>query len=133
MSDPYDGMAKVVKKINDYKFAINRGSQHGVKVGDNYLVFRLGENISDPDTGEDLGVLEIVIGRAKVTHTQDRLATLESSETKKIAGTTRRIKREGGIGLIAMMNAPTVEEIEEGAETYQSEIEVKPGDIARQV
>jgi hypothetical protein len=38
-----------------------------VNVGDSYAVYRLGEPIKDPDSGEVLGQDEKKIGRIKVT------------------------------------------------------------------
>src|SRR5262245_55255371 len=130
MDDKYKSMAKVVSKIDDYKFVINRGVEHGVKLGANYLVFGLGDHLRDPDTGEDLGVLEIVRGRAKVTHVQEKLATLESTEVVITPGTTRKVKRSSR-SMFAMLDVPTEEEIEEGAQRHIAEIEVHPGDIAK--
>jgi hypothetical protein len=135
MEEKYKDMAKVVTKIDDYQFVINRGSEHGVKIGANYLIFRLGDRLEDPDTGEDLGVLEIVRGRARVTHVQERLATLKSSEMTFTPGTKRTIKRQGGGlgGLTAFLNVPSEEEIEEGRESHLSVINVTRGDIARPI
>lgn len=74
--------AKVVKILNQFEVVINRGSEAGVSENDVFLVYALGEEVKDPDTGESLGKLEIVRGRAKVTHVQETMATLRSIETK---------------------------------------------------
>lgn len=134
MENQYKDMAKVVSTIDDYRFVINHGSKNGVEVGANYLIFQIGDNIIDPDTGEDLGPLEIVRGRARVTHVQERLATLESSETVVIPGRKRIIKRRAASGIAAaLLNMPSVEEIEEGSEIHMSEISASIGDIARPI
>jgi hypothetical protein len=52
---------------------INHGSRQGVKVGDQFVVFGIGPHIADPDTGEDLGILERVRGRGEVVHVQEHL------------------------------------------------------------
>jgi hypothetical protein len=132
MDEPYRSMAKVIQKIDDYKFVINRGSANDVKLGSTYLIFRLGEMLIDPDTLEQLGILEIVIGRARVVHIQERLATLESAETTTVPGTIKKVKRTG-TGALALTFGPSVEEIEEGPKTFTSEIEVEPGDLARPI
>jgi hypothetical protein len=124
-------MAKVIQKIDDYKFVINRGLINDVKIGSTYLIFRLGEMLIDPDTSEQLGLLEIVIGRARVVHIQDRVATLESAETTTIPGTLKKVKRTG-MNALSLLN-PSVEEIEEGPRTFTSEIDVEPGDLARPI
>lgn len=41
-----------------------------------FLVYRLGETIIDPDTKENLGQLEIIVGRGRAAHIQDRLTTI---------------------------------------------------------
>jgi len=81
MSDRY--FAKVVKVIDKYTLVINAGTEKGVRVGQSFLIVGIGETIVDPDTNESLGQLEIVRGRARVSHVQDRIATLASSELEK--------------------------------------------------
>ncbi len=71
---------RVVELIDAYRCAINKGSDDGIQMGQRFLVYGLGKEIKDPDTGESLGVLEIVRGRGKVTHVQAKLATLETYE-----------------------------------------------------
>jgi hypothetical protein len=95
-------LAKVIHVVDDWRgdspfeLVIGWGTEHGVKVGDRFLVFGYGPRLSDPETGEDLGVLEVVRGRGVVTHVQDRLATLRSTERRRRSGTIRRVVREGG-------------------------------------
>lgn len=73
--------AKVVKVLDDFRVAINRGSEHGVKKGQRFLVYYLSkEEIQDPDTLESLGFLEIVRGIGKVVHMQEKMSTLASDE-----------------------------------------------------
>lgn len=75
--------AKVVKTMDyDYKVVINRGSIHGVKLGQRFLIYSIGEEIIDPDTLESLGSLEIVRGKGKVVHLQEKMATIESDRLK---------------------------------------------------
>ena len=125
----YEELARVAGVIDNYTFVINRGTSSGVGVGDNYLVFGLGDAIMDPDSGEDLGVLEIVKGRARVLHVQERVSTLESALTRTIPGKIRRVTRTGG-GILSF-GSPTEEEIEEGKEVRKLAIEVAIGDLAR--
>jgi hypothetical protein len=133
MEEAYEELAKVVKVIDDYRFVINRGAHHEIKIGGNFLVFHLGESIVDPDTNEDLGKLEIVRGRARVIHIQERMATLESRESHSVPGRKKIIRREGGIGISALLSAPRVEEIEEGGETIRQEIDAELGDLVRPI
>lgn len=133
MEEKYDDLAKVAQKMDKYTFVINRGSDDGISINDRFLIFGLGDNVADPDTGEDLGALEIVKGRALVTHVQEKISTLESSESRKIPGTIRKIRREPGPGLFAFTQGPREEEIEEGPEVRRQAIDVKVGDLAKPI
>ena len=48
-----------------------------------FLIYRLGEEVKDPDTLESLGNLEIAIGIGKPKHIQDKLTTVVPSEMKR--------------------------------------------------
>ena len=81
MSEERDFPAKVAKIINNKTIVINRGFDDNVKKGDSFLVYAIGEEIIDPETGESLGKLEIVRGRAIAEHIQEKMSTLKSSKT----------------------------------------------------
>jgi hypothetical protein len=100
------GAIRVVEVIDQFRCAINKGSDDGVNIGQRLLVYGLGKDITDPDTGEMLGTLEIVRGRGRVTHVQPRLATIETYEKEQ---QMRKIKR-GSPFTIAMLGE-TIEEI----------------------
>jgi hypothetical protein len=111
MSDLATGirLAKVVHVVDpDAAYApvevvINRGVRDGVKLGDRFLVFGEGPRIIDPDTGKDLGQLELVRGRGEVVHVQEHLATIrtiERSRTRPAKRITRQVNRlELAVGL----------------------------------
>jgi hypothetical protein len=88
-------LAKVVLLVDAHfgreplEVVVNRGSEDGVKLGDRFLVFGIGPHITDPETGDDLGALEIVRGRGEVVHVQDKIATVRSTERSR----TRPAKR----------------------------------------
>jgi curli biogenesis system outer membrane secretion channel CsgG len=56
-----------VAKVGEGKVYISIGSTDGVKEGDTYSVFHLGEAITDPDTGKILGQDKTRIGNMTVT------------------------------------------------------------------
>ncbi len=58
--------AKVIK--GGAQIYINAGSVSGVNVGDQFVVYRAGEELIDPDTGISLGSTESKIGVIKVTN-----------------------------------------------------------------
>jgi curli biogenesis system outer membrane secretion channel CsgG len=61
---PWTG--KILKVNSDGTLMMKPGSEGGVQVGDEYDVFRAGEQIKDPDTGLSLGAEETKIGSLKV-------------------------------------------------------------------
>lgn len=76
-----DKITKVVSILSPYKVVINIGAENGVSLGQKVLIFGLStDTIKDPDTGEDLGKIEIVRGKGKVTHIQAKISTIESIE-----------------------------------------------------
>lgn len=75
---------KVVQVLNEMEIVVNLGKVHGVEDGDEILVYRLGNEIIDPDTGENLGKLEYVIGHGTVLHAQEKMSTVISSDYELI-------------------------------------------------
>ena len=72
--------AKVIKIIDPYRIAINKGIADGLETGQRFLVYEVGEELFDPDTNESLGQIEIVKGKGEVVHLQERMSTLETYE-----------------------------------------------------
>lgn len=62
-----DGLypAKVLNKSADTVF-LNRGTGSSIKEGDMFQIMALSQDLVDPDTGENLGKAEVVIGRVRV-------------------------------------------------------------------
>lgn len=52
--------------VTGSKIIINGGAEDGLKVGSRFLVFRTGEELIDPDTGESLGAEETQVGEMEV-------------------------------------------------------------------
>lgn len=103
---------KVIHVLDDYHIVINRGSQDNVTKNQRFLVYRLGEELIDPETGDSLGNLEIVCGEGIVDHIQERMTTLktskvESRKTKKI------IKRTSNSSINGFLRFATPTETEE--------------------
>lgn len=95
--------------IDPYKLAINRGTEHGIRIGQRFLVYNLSEEeILDPITNESLGYLEIVKGTGKVIHVQEKMATIESDQTEVA---NRTITRKKHPYIPSSVLGDTVEEI----------------------
>ena len=132
MSNQSKLTATVAYAPDEYNVAINRGSVHGVKVGDTYLIYAIGPDIIDPETDESLGPLEVVRGRAVVRHVQEKISTLESIEFDERPGRRKIIKRDGGSGILALsLGMGQREEIEEGPERSHRPLEAQKGDLAK--
>ncbi len=56
---------------------VNRGADGGLKVGDKFIIFRPGEALIDPTTGENLGSAEEEVGTAKVVRVNPKFTIME--------------------------------------------------------
>jgi hypothetical protein len=83
---------------------VNRGASHGLQLGDRFLIFGIGPHINDPETGEDLGTLELVRGQGEVVHVQEKMATIRSIERRRTRP-ARRIIRESANSATAVARA----------------------------
>lgn len=105
MTDRY--IAKVIKVVDNHTIVVNVGADKGLVPGKIFMVVGLGEEIVDPDTNESLGALEVVRGRARVSHVQERISTLISAEVEKSVD-VREIRKvsTAGKGGIASLFGP---------------------------
>ncbi len=78
--------------LTPLKLVLNKGSDDGVTLRDQFMVYGLGAPVKDPSTGEELERLEIVRGVGRVVHLQKKISTLESTETHIVP---RKYKRAG--------------------------------------
>jgi len=123
--------ATVIKILDNYKVVINRGASHGICPEQRFLIYSLSEEeITDPESGESLGRLEIVKGIGKVIHVQEKMSIIESDKKKL----TRRkiIKKPAPIFRSISLFAPEIEEIIEPEEIEPFE-NVKVGDKAKPI
>ena len=61
------GVIGKIAKASAGAIYVNVGAEAGIKEGDEYDVYRAGEVIKDPDTGEVLGANEVKVGRIRIT------------------------------------------------------------------
>lgn len=77
-----------IADIRDKKtVVINKGSEDGVEESMKFMIYREGDNIEDPDTGEDMGTVEIPIARIKPLHVMEDMTLMQSDE-KKVTDTS---------------------------------------------
>jgi curli biogenesis system outer membrane secretion channel CsgG len=72
-SGPMTVEGKIIK-VDGERAWINLGTSSGIKVGDKFNVFKIGEELVDPDTGAKLGATEEKLGTAEVTDAQEKFA-----------------------------------------------------------
>ncbi len=69
--EPWEGR---VVTVRDGQVYVNAGAEAGIQVGDVLEVFRVGEELVDPDTGLTLGQIEEKLGRLEITSVQERFS-----------------------------------------------------------
>ena len=100
---------RVESTFGPMEVVINRGLRQGLKQGDRFLVFGIGPRIVDPDTGEDLGELELVRGQGKIVHLQNDIATIRSIGRRRTRP-AKRIIREADPHSLFDWNRKVIEE-----------------------
>ena len=86
MSSPVQPIrGKVARVLNTRQVAINKGKHDGVEVG---MIFKVlstkGTEITDPDTGEALGSVDLVKTSVKITIVQERVAVASTYRTRRV-------------------------------------------------
>ncbi len=76
--DEAGGGAVKIIKITGKQIYINSGGADGEKEGHVYGIYRMGEEMIDPDTGESLGSEETKIGTAKVVKVTPKYSVAET-------------------------------------------------------
>jgi curli biogenesis system outer membrane secretion channel CsgG len=76
--DEAGGGAVKIVKITSSQIYINSGSADGEKEGHVYTIYRMGEEMTDPDTGESLGSEESKIGTARVVKVTPKYSIAET-------------------------------------------------------
>jgi curli biogenesis system outer membrane secretion channel CsgG len=77
-------------KIEGNKAWINLGASSGIKAGDAFTIFNVGEALIDPDTGAKLGADEKQTGAGSVTEVQDKYAIVTFTGVAKAKDTVRK-------------------------------------------
>lgn len=75
----------VAKVLDSFNLVINKGSIHGIKEGDRFLIYELTENILDPITKESLGPLELSKGTGDAVEVFDNKTIIRSDRFRSIA------------------------------------------------
>jgi hypothetical protein len=84
---------KVIKIIDDSTVVINKGLADGIRMDQRFLFYKLGEDIIDPETKENLGKYEIVKGTGCVVNLEENKSTVCSDKVSQRSIARRRIKK----------------------------------------
>lgn len=72
---------KIAKILDEYTVVINSGSSNGVSIGDEFQILdKKGSPVTDPDTGEEIGFLDLIKATVKVTEVQENMCICASPE-----------------------------------------------------
>ena len=77
-------------KVDGSRAWINLGSAAGLKVGDQFNIVAVGEELIDPDTGAKLGAEEKQTGTGEVAEVQEKFAIMTVTGTAKAKDTIRK-------------------------------------------
>jgi hypothetical protein len=97
------GDFKVLKVVSATELVINCGTNDGVTSRARFLIYSLGEELTDPDDGRAYERLEITKGTAEVKHVQATICTVETAETYN-----KRVAMPGLVGLQGTTETVTV-------------------------
>ncbi|HOJ59783.1 MAG TPA: hypothetical protein PK878_05820 [bacterium] len=67
---------KVVSILDDQRLIVNLGMEHGVSMGDRFVVYEEGGEITDPSTQQSLGKLELIKAQVEAVHVQEKMSLL---------------------------------------------------------
>ena len=131
MADTSIRPIKIAAVITEYKVVLNAGTDQGLRRNMDFIIYRPGPEITDPDTGASLGILEEVIGRGVITHVQEQLATLESSEVREGGRKIIRKAPTHNLSALTSMFGTHIEEIVENADQMKPFRHARVGDLAK--
>lgn len=88
---------RVIKIIDKWTVVIRNTKD--ISENDTFLIYYLSdEDLIDPETKENLGKLEYLVGKVKAEHIQEKIVTLKAFELEKRLPTKRTISKNPLIG-----------------------------------
>ena len=76
---------KVARILSSREVALTVGESHGVETGMKFdILYPKGLPIVDPDTGEDLGFVDMPKGRVRVSRVHDKFSVARTYRTKRV-------------------------------------------------
>ena len=75
---------KVAQIIDRYTIVINRGKSDEVENDMRFIIYEKGDEITDPDSGESLGIFENIKMKVKIVNVNENISTAKSDEKYKV-------------------------------------------------
>ena len=91
--DEINPLSGLVVSASENQIYIDLGSDNGVKTGDNFIIYKEGNIIKHPVTGQIIAVKEIVIGSMKVVEVHPNYALCELKKSKGHVAVGDKVKR----------------------------------------
>lgn len=102
---------RVASVLGADRVVLNKGSADGFKYGQRFLIYAVGDEINDPETGKSLGKLEMVRGTGRVVHIQERMCTVQSDMKANPLRTIRKTTPGNSwVNLIGGLSGEVIEE-----------------------
>ncbi len=107
--------AKIATLLDEYRVALNRGSDDGVTEGADVILWRL-VNVKDPDTGEVLDTVRLDTLQLKVVAVKSRVSVAQVPAQTSLSiwglGAPRpRLATEGGSGSTKQVRVKVGDEV----------------------
>lgn len=125
---------KVAKVLNDREVVINRGKDHGVKLGTRFKIIETVE-IPDPDTGDVIGTITREKIRFKVVYIQSSMSIARTYETQTFGTSSTSLATEALLRTIhpeASLQRIDVKRIRQGEDSDEPVL-VEVGDVVAEV
>jgi hypothetical protein len=74
---------RIARILDASQLVLNIGATDGVTEGMAFVIYEPGEEITDPETGDTLGTLEIVKGNLFAAHVQDRITLAKTPSVSR--------------------------------------------------
>ena len=91
--DEINPLSGLVVSASENQIYIDLGSDNGVKMGDSFIIYKEGNIIKHPVTGQIITVQEIIKGLAKVVEVNSNYALCELKKSKGNIVTGDKVKR----------------------------------------
>ena len=124
---------KVAQIIDRYTIVINRGKSDEVENDMRFIIYEKGDEITDPDSGESLGIFENIKMKVKIVNVNENISTAKSDEKYKVTTpSSLNFNYLGSSSRTEIKELPLDQETREKLFNHKMS-GVKIGDLVRQI